>query len=104
MAENTIGDGDRSRKTVRELYEPCCEAGARVVYQNLTLRKLEWSDRGHSMWEVHREGEWIDTIDTGAFRSASELAGWLTAVAECEPPCACCEATELVPTDSVAGD
>lgn len=75
--ENTVSE------TTREVYERCCEPGAQVRYRTLRLEKLAHTD-GHGRWQIKRDGEYVDTINTDAFRSASELQRWLDAAVDGE--------------------
>lgn len=68
-------------ETTREIYELCCSPGARIKYQTLRLEKLD-RDTDHDRWRVTRDGEYIDTINVDAFRSASQLQQWLDAVSD----------------------
>lgn len=69
-------------ETVREVYELCCTPGARIKYRTLRLEKLERTDGARARWRVTRNGEYIDTINVDAFKSAGQLQRWLDAVAE----------------------
>lgn len=71
---------------IREVYEPCCDSGATIMYRGLTLEKLAWPDRAHSQWRITQDGEYIETINVAAFRSAGELRRWLDVVADGEIP------------------
>lgn len=74
-------DGRDVTETTREVYELCCEPGAKIKYRSLRLEKIAHCD-GHDRWRVTRNGEYIDTINTSAFRSAWQLQQWLDAAAD----------------------
>lgn len=69
-------------ETTREIYELCCRPGARVKYRSLRLEKLDQNASKCRVWEVARDGEYVDTVNVAAFQSASQLQRWLDMVSD----------------------
>jgi len=90
-------DGRSITEPAKEIFELCCEPGARIAYRNLALECLEHPN-SRGLWRVERDGEYLDTINTHGFHSASEFQRWLDAAAEGEPFEACA-ASRSVPSD-----
>ena len=74
-----VGFGRTDMTAIREVFEPCCNAGAITGYRGLTLRKCEGDGR---VWLVTKNGEYVESINVGAIATASELQRLLDRLAE----------------------
>lgn len=89
---------------VREVFEQCCDGGARVQYRTVVLEKIDRGDLEHDRWLVFSGDECVDTIAVDAFCSASELQRWLDALIDGGDSVGLCPTCPLQSGQSLPGD
>ena len=88
-----VGFGKPDMTAIREVFEPCCNAGAMTGYRGLTLRKCDGEGR---VWVVRKDGEYVESINVDAIATASELQRLLDRLAEGDGLAVECEACSRV--------